>query len=75
MSRKGLRAGKAGCVLSCSEHKMVEYRILHEEKQGEKLGYKAGLQNYFPFFKDLLGGVSWLRSLMILLNINVNIQT
>lgn len=31
--------------------------------------------DYFPFFKDLLGGVLWIRSLVILLNINVNIQT
>lgn len=73
MCKKGLRDGKAGCVLGCSERKMVEYRILHGEKQGEKQDCKAGLQdNYFSFFKDLFGEISWLRALVILLNINVN---
>jgi len=55
---------KVGCSLSCSDHEMVEFRILRRGSSArsriKSLDYRRA---NFGLFKDLLGGIPWVRTL------------
>lgn len=53
---------KAGSSLGCSDHKMVEFKILRGRSKA--IGRTATLdfkRANLKLFKDLLGGISWAR--------------
>jgi len=55
---------KAGGSLGCSDHEMVEIRILSE---GSRVINRIKILDFrranFGLFKELLGGISWVRAL------------
>ena len=55
---------KVGGSLGCSDHEMVEFRILRGGSRAisrlKTLDFKRA---NFGLFKDLLGGISWIRAL------------
>jgi len=67
MSKEGLvEYVKAGGSLSCSDHEMVEFRILGggstTMSRIKTLDFKRA---NFDLFKDLLGGILWVRALEV----------
>jgi len=54
---------KAGDSLGCSDHELVEFRILcggsRETSRITTLDFRRA---YCGFFKDLLGGILWVRA-------------
>lgn len=71
MFRKALRMECLGVSLAA-----VNIRWRSTGFYMEKVELQARFhENYFSFFKNLLGRISGLRDLVILFNINVNIQT
>jgi len=55
---------KVGGSLGCSDHEMIEFRILHGESRAVSrittLDFK---RDNFGLFKVLLGGIPWVRAL------------
>jgi len=65
MNKEGLVEDvKAGDSLGCSDHKMVEFRVLHG---GSRVISRIKTLDFrranFGLFKDLLGGMPWVRTL------------
>jgi len=55
---------KAGGSPSCSDHEMVEFRILNGGSSAiNRITILDFRRANFGLFKDLLGGISWVRSL------------
>jgi len=55
---------KVGGSLSCSDHEMVEFRILRGGSRTISRIKTLDLRKAdFGFFKDLLGGIPWVRAL------------
>ena len=52
---------KAGGSLGCTDHEMVEFRILHGESRA--INRITALDFWRDNFKDLLGGIPWFRAL------------
>jgi len=55
---------KTGGSLGCSDHEIVEFRILHGGSRAisriTTLDFRKAI---FGLFKDLLGGIQWVRAL------------
>ena len=55
---------KVGDSLGCSHHEMVEFRILHGGSRAiSKIKTLDFKRDNFGLFKDLLGGIPWVRGL------------
>jgi len=55
---------KAGGSLGCSDHEMVNFRILRGGSRAISRIKTLDLRRAnFGFFKDLLGGILWVRAL------------
>jgi len=55
---------KVGGSLGCSDHEMVEFRILHGGSGAiSKIKTLDFKRDNFGLFKDLLGGIPWVRGL------------
>ena len=55
---------KAGGSLSCSDHEMVVFRILRGGSRAVSRTKTLDLRRAnFGLFKDLLGGIPWVRAL------------
>jgi len=57
---------KAGGSLSCSDHEIVVFRILRGGRRAKnKIKTLDFRRANFGFFKDLLGGISWVSALEV----------
>jgi len=55
---------KAGGSLGCSDHEMVEFRILYGGSRAiSRITALDFRRANFGLFKDLLGGIPWVRAL------------
>jgi len=55
---------KAGGSFGCSDHEMVEFRILCGESRAiSRITALDFRRANFGYFKDLAGGISWVRAL------------
>jgi len=65
MNKEGLDEDlKVGGSLSCSDHEMVELRILHEGSRAISRIKPLTLERAnYGLFKDLLGGIPWVQAL------------
>ena len=55
---------KVGGSLGCSDHELVEFRILHGESRARSRIKTLDIRRAnFGFFKDLLGELPWVRAL------------
>ena len=65
MNKEGLvKDVKVGSSLACSDHKMVEFRILHGGSRAiSRIKTLEFRRANLGIFKDLLGVISWARAL------------
>jgi len=57
---------KSGGSLGCSDHEMVEFRILHEGRRARSRITTLDFRRAnFGLFKDLLEGTPWVRALKV----------
>jgi len=55
---------KAGCSLGCSDHEMVNFRILHGGSRAiSRIKTLDFRRDNFGLFKDVLGEILWVRTL------------
>ena len=58
---------KAGGRLGCSDHEMVEFRILHGGSRAiSRIKTLDFMSANFDLFKELLGGILWVRVLEVM---------
>ncbi|XP_062425881.1 uncharacterized protein LOC134137198 [Rhea pennata] len=64
-NREGLVGDtKVGGSLGCSDHKMVEFRMLQERsKATSRIATPVFGRADFGLFRDLIGGISWVKAL------------